>query len=308
MTEGSRKAIVAAMFANLGLAIAKFVTFLFTGSSSMLAESVHSVADTANQGLLFLGGRRARREPTREHPFGFGRERYFWAFVVSLVLFSLGAAFAVSQGFEKLRHPEPLSQPAWAIGVLLVGILVEGASLRTAVIEAREPRAGRSWWAYIRHSKSPELPVVLLEDTGALLGLVLALAGVGLATWTGNARFDGFASIAIGVLLAVIAAILASEMKSLLMGESAAPAMRDEIRRALESHPQVERLIHMRTQHLGPDELLLAAKLEFQAPLSLGELARAIDSVESAVREHVPIARVIYLEPDVHRGADSNSG
>jgi cation diffusion facilitator family transporter len=268
MTEGSRKAIVAAMLANLGLAIAKFVSFLFTGASSMLAESVHSVADTANQGLLFLGGRRARREPTREHPFGFGRERYFWAFVVALVLFSLGAAFAVYEGFEKLRHPEPLVQPAWAIGVLLVGIALEGASLRMAVIEAREPRAGSSWWAYIRHTKSPELPVVLLEDTGALLGLVLALAGVGLAVWTGDARFDGFASIAIGALLAVIAVILASEMKSLLMGESAAPAMRDAIRRALESHPQVERLIHMRTQHLGPDELLVAAKLEFAERLA----------------------------------------
>jgi cation diffusion facilitator family transporter len=308
VTEGSRKAIIAALIANLGLAVAKFVAFLFTGASSMLAESVHSVADTANQGLLFLGGHRASREPTREHPFGFGRERYFWSFVVALVLFSMGAVFAVYEGAGKLRHPEPLSQPAWAVGVLLIGILLEGYSLRTAVVESREPRGDRGWWAFIRHSKSPELPVVLLEDTGALLGLLLALAGVGLAAWTGDARFDGLASISIGVLLGVIAIVLAGEMKSLLIGESADPRTADAIRARLESHPQVTRLIHMRTQHLGPDELLVAAKLEFSDELSLGELARAIDSVETAVRERVPIARVIYLEPDVHRGADSISG
>jgi cation diffusion facilitator family transporter len=303
MTEGSRKAIIAALLANLGLAIAKFASFIFTGSSSMLAESVHSVADTANQGLLFLGGHRARREPTQEHPFGYGRERYFWAFIVALVLFSMGAVFAVYEGIEKLRHPEPLVNPAWAVGVLLVGLLLETASLRTAVRESHEPRGDRGWWEFIRHSKSPELPVVLLEDTGALLGLLLALVGVGLAIWTGDARFDGFASIAIGGLLAAIAIVLAGEMKSLLIGESADPATRDEIGSALQSHPQVERLIHMRTQHLGPDELLVAAKLEFADGLSAAELARAIDAIEELVRERVPIARVIYLEPDLHRTA-----
>jgi cation diffusion facilitator family transporter len=306
MTEGSRKAIIAALIANLGLAIAKFVAFLFTGASSMLAEAVHSVADTANQGLLFLGGHRARRAPTREHPFGFGRERYFWSFVVALVLFSMGAVFAIYEGVAKLQHPEPLSKPAWAVGVLLVGILLESYSLRTAVVESREPRGDLGWWAFIRHSKSPELPVVLLEDTGALLGLVLALAGVGLAAWTGDARFDGFATISIGVLLAVIAVVLASEMKSLLIGESAEPGTRAAIRAALESHSQVTRLIHLRTQHLGPDELLVAAKLEFSNDLSLDQLARAIDAVENDVREAAPVARVIYIEPDVHRSADSS--
>jgi len=302
MTEGSRKAILAALFANLGLAIAKFVSFLFTGASSMLAESVHSVADTANQGLLILGGHRARREPTREHPFGFGRERYFWAFVVALVLFSMGAVFAVYEGFEKLGHPVPLSSPGWAVGVLVVGLLLEGASLRTAVREARGARGDGSWWEFIRHSKSPELPVVLLEDTGALLGLLFALAGVGLAVLTGDARFDGFASIAIGALLAVIAVVMASEMKSLLMGESAAPGTIEAIRSTLQSHPQVVRIIHMRTQHLGPDELLVAAKIEFAVELGFPELARAIDVIESSVRERVPIARAIYLEPDIQHG------
>jgi cation diffusion facilitator family transporter len=301
MVEGSRRAIVAAMFANLGLAIAKFVAFLATGASSMLAESIHSVADTGNQGLLFWGGSRARREPTPEHPFGFGRERYFWAFVVALVLFSLGAVFAIYEGIHKIQHPEPLARMGWAIGVLLVGVVLETFSLRTAVVESREPKGNATWWEYIRHSKSPELPVVLLEDCGALIGLVLALMGVGLVALTGDSRWDGTMTIAIGVLLGVIAVVIAIEMKSLLIGESATLTTSKEIEDALESHPQVLRVIHMRTQHLGPDQLLVAAKLEFDAQLSISDLARVIDEAEASVRARVPIAVRIYLEPDLHR-------
>jgi len=301
MGEGSRRAIIAAMVANLGLAIAKFVAFLATGASSMLAEAIHSVADTANQGLLFLGGSRAGREPTPEHPFGFGRERYFWSFVVALVLFSLGAVFAIYEGTHKLRHPEPLVKMEWAIGVLLVGVALETFSLRTAVKESREAKRGSTWWEFIRHSKSPELPVVLLEDCGALFGLFLALTGIGLVAVTGDPRWDGSMTIAIGVLLGAIAIVIAVEMKSLLIGESATPTALDEIRAALEAHPRVVRVIHMRTQHLGPDQLLVAAKVEFDAQLSIAELADVIDEAEACVRERVPIADRIYLEPDLHR-------
>jgi cation diffusion facilitator family transporter len=303
MTEGSRRAILAAALANFGLALAKLVAFLATGASSMLAEAVHSIADTSNQGLLVYGAHRAGRDPTPEHPFGHGRERYFWAFVVALVLFSMGAVFAVYEGVEKFLHPEPLSQPGIAVAVLLVGIALEVFSLRTAIRESRELRAGRGWWAFIRRSKSPELPVILLEDVGALLGLVFALTGVGLAAATGDARFDGYASIAIGALLAAIAGVLAVEMQSLLIGESADRPTLAAIRSTLQEHAQVERVIHMKTQHLGPDELLVAAKLEFSDGLSVPELAAVIDDIEHTLREAVPIARVIYLEPDVHRGA-----
>jgi cation diffusion facilitator family transporter len=301
MGEGSTRAIVAAMVANLGLAIAKFVAYLATGSSSMLAEAIHSVADTSNQGLLILGGRRAKREATPEHPFGFGRERYFWSFVVALVLFSMGAVFALYEGFHKLQHPEPLKNMSWAIGVLLVGVALETFSLRTAVVEARELKRGAGWWEFIRHSKSPEIPVVLLEDCGALFGLMLALIGVGLVTLTGDPRWDGVMTMAIGALLGLIAVVIAVEMKSLLIGESAGDETQAEIRDALEGHDQVDRVIHMRTLHMGPDQLLVAAKVEFDEQLCVADLARVIDEAEAVVRERVPIAVRIYLEPDLHR-------
>ncbi|MFQ5415498.1 MAG: cation diffusion facilitator family transporter [Myxococcota bacterium] len=307
MTEGSRKAIIAALLANLGLAIAKFVTFTVTGASAILAESVHSVADTANQLLLFLGGHRAEHEPTPEHPFGYGRERFFWAFIVALVLFSMGCVFAMYEGFHKLSHPEPLVDPVWAVGVLVVGIVLEGFSLRTAVLESLRVRGDRGWWEFVRHSKSPELPVVLLEDTAALLGLVIALVGIGLAVVTGDSRFDGAATVGIGVLLGVIAVVLAVETKSLLIGESADRATRDAIASIVEDHPDVTRLIHMRTQHLGPDELLVAAKVEFARNLGVVGIAHSIDDVEERIRASVPIARVIYLEPDLHRESGNDS-
>ena len=304
MTEGSRRAILAAFLANLGIAASKLAAFLATGAASMLAEAVHSFADTGNQALLLLGAARGRRAPSDEHPFGYGRERYFWAFVVALVLFSLGALFAIAEGIEKLRHPHELSRAGWAVGVLAIAITLESFSLRTAVREANRVRAGESWWSFVRHSKSPELPVVLLEDVGALIGLVFALVGIGLAIATGEPRFDAFGSVAIGVLLAGIAVVLAKEMKSLLIGESAAPRVTAEIRGALEATPQVRGVIHLRTLHLGPEELLVAAKIELDASLGFADVARAIDAAEARVRAQVPTARMIFLEPDVMRSSE----
>jgi cation diffusion facilitator family transporter len=267
----------------------------------MLAESIHSVADTGNQALLTLGGRSGRRTPTAEHPFGFGRERYFWAFLVAVVLFTLGSLFALFEGYQKLRHPHQVESPGWAFGALLVAVALEGWSLRTAVQEADKVRAGQSWWAFIRRSKSPELPVVLLEDVGALLGLGCALVGVSLAVVTGQSRFDAVGSIAIGLLLGVIAVTLGTEMRSLLIGEAASQAEVAAIRTALTGGSVVRRLIHLRTLQLGPDELLVGAKVELDPALSFAEVAQAIDEAERRVRAKVPSARVIYLEPDCYR-------
>jgi cation diffusion facilitator family transporter len=271
----------------------------------MLAEAVHSLADTGNQGLLILGTARAKREATREHPFGYGRERYFWAFVVAMVLFSLGSMFAIHEGIDKLRHPHEVVSPAVAIGILALAIALESWSFRTAIVAAQPLRGGKSWWSYIRRSKSPELPVVLLEDLGALLGLVIALVGVSLSAVLEDPRFDAIGSIAIGALLGVIAVVLASEMKSLLIGESAEKEVRSAIERTIEEFPAVRKLIHMRTLHLGPDELLVAVKVDFDASLDLTGLAAAIDQLEAAIRSQTPLARVIYVEPDIARSASS---
>ena len=301
MTEGSRKAILAAFAANLGIAILKFIAFVITGSAGLLAEGVHSLADTGNQALLFLGGRRAKQQATPEHPFGYGRERYFWAFVVAVVLFTLGGAFAIYEGVEKLRHPHSPESLGWAVGVLVAAIVLESLSFRTAITEANHTRRGVPWNRFIRRSKAPELPVVLLEDFGALVGLTFALVGVVLATVTDNARFDAVGSLSIGILLCAIAIVLAIEMKSLLIGESAGPQVEAAIAEAIESHPLVHKLIHMRTEHFGPDELLVGAKLEFDSTLSFQEVTRAIDDVERVVRERVPQAEFIYIEPDCFR-------
>ncbi len=305
MHEGSRKAIIAAFVANLGIAIAKFVGFLLTRSASLLAEAGHSLADTGNQALLMLGGRRARRAATPEHPFGYGRERYFWSFVVALVLFSMGGLFALYEGIQKLRHPHETENLWVAIGILVFAITLETFSLRTAVREAGQVKPpGVGWWRFIRRSKQPELPVVLLEDVGAEIGLFLALAGVVLAHVTDEPRWDALGSISIGVLLVAIAFVLAVEMKGLLIGESASLEDQQRIVTTLTTSPHVGRLIHLRTEHLGPEELLVAAKLEFERGLSIDELASAIDETETRLRQAVPIARVVYLEPDVHRDPD----
>jgi cation diffusion facilitator family transporter len=298
---GGTKAILAALGANAGIAVAKFAGFLVTGSSSMLAESVHSLADTSNQALLLLGQRSSQRKATREHPFGFGRERYFYSFVVALMLFTLGSAFALYEGIHKVQHPEPLTSPLVAVAILVVAIGLESYSFVTALGESRKIKGDDvSWWGFIRQSRSPELPVVLLEDTGALFGLVFALAGVGLAELTGDPVWDGIGTIMIGALLGVIAVILIVEMKSLLIGEGATEQQLDDICAELAGGP-VERVIHIRTQYLGPDELLVAAKLALAPNLELAEVARAIDEAEARVRAKVPVARLIYLEPDLDR-------
>ena len=302
MTDGSRKAIFAAFFANLGIAVSKFVGFLITGSASLLAETVHSLADTGNQLLLFLGGSRARKPATPVHPFGYGRERYFWAFAVALVLFSAGGMFALWEGISKLRDPHEIESLSVAVTILLVAIVLESFSLRTAVRESRhvkDPDTG--WFRFIRRTKQPELPVVLLEDVGALVGLVFALTGVLLAEATGNPRWDAMGSVMIGTLLIVIAIVLIVEMKSLLIGESAGPATLDAIGAAVTARPDVDQLIHMRTEHLGPDEILVAAKIEYSSRLSADELVDAINRTEDAIRAVVPEATVIYLEPDLVR-------
>ena len=301
MTDGSKKAIVAAFFANLGIAIAKFVGFLITRSAGMLAESVHSLADTGNQGLLLLGGSRAKREATPEHPFGYGRERYFWSFAVALVLFSMGGLFALYEGIEKFRHPHEVEKVWVAITILVFALVLEGNSLRIAVKEANHARGDSSWWSFIRNSKQPELPVVLLEDTGAELGLTAALVGVIIAHQTGDARWDAVGSMVIGVLLIAIAIVLIIEMKGLLIGESASKADRQAIRDAIVGSARVDALIHIRTQHIGPDEILVAAKVEYDSALTFDQVSEAINVTEADIRRAVPAARMIYIEPDFRR-------
>jgi cation diffusion facilitator family transporter len=306
--EGGTKAIFAALAANLGIAVTKFLAFLLTRSSSMLAESIHSVADSGNQLLLLLGGLRANRKATPEHPFGFGRERYVYAFIVSIVLFVLGGLFALYEAWHKWDHPEPIESWHWVpVLVLLTAIFLEGYSFRTALRESNRSRGRRGWVSFIRTAKAPELPVVLLEDSAALLGLVFALFGVGMTLITGDGRWDAAGTAMIGLLLVLVAAVLALEMKSLLIGEAARPEHVEAITQALVGDG-VERVIHMKTLHLGPEELLVAAKIAVNGAESAVEVAKAIDAAERRVRAVIPIATIIYLEPDIDREPAPEAG
>jgi cation diffusion facilitator family transporter len=296
------RAVIAALLANLGIAVMKFIAFIVTASSSMLSEAIHSLADTGNQILLLIGRRRADRPADEHHPFGYGPVRYFYSFIVAFVLFSLGGVFSIYEGIDKLRHPHELESIWWAVVVLLGAMVLEGLSFRTGIQEANHVRpAGESWWQFIRHTKSPELPVVLLEDTAALVGLVLALFFVTLAHVTDNARWDGLGSLAIGVLLVAVAIVLVIEMGSLLIGESARPEVVARVRAAIENAPSVRKLIHLRTDQLGPDEIVVAAKVEFDPALTMEQLARTIDAVEVEIRAAAAHATLIFIEPDVYR-------
>jgi cation diffusion facilitator family transporter len=296
---GGTKAIVAALLANLGIATTKFIAFLLTRSSSMLAESIHSLADSGNQALLLLGGKRAKREATPQHPFGYGRERYVYAFIVSIVLFSVGGLFALYEGWHKIQHPHAIDSWHWVpVAVLVTAILLESFSFKTAIDESNHVRGDASWVEFVRHAKAPELPVVLLEDLGALVGLILALFGVSLTLITDDGIWDGIGTVSIGLLLVIIAIILAIETKSLLLGEGASAAMVADIEKALLAEPGVRTLIHMKTLYLGPDELLVAAKIDVRQEDTAADIARTIDGAERRVRTAVPVARVIYLEPD----------
>jgi cation diffusion facilitator family transporter len=306
-SSGGNRAIVAALLANVLIAVVKFVAFLFSGSSSMLAESVHSLADTGNQGLLLLGGRKSRKVADDAHPFGYGRERFVFAFVVSIILFTVGGLFSIWEGIQKLLSPHPLDNPWVPVIVLLVSIVLESLSFRTAIRESRHSRGTDSLPAFIRHAKAPELPIVLLEDFAALIGLALAFLGVGFTIITGNGVFDGIGTLGIGALLVMVAIVLGIETKSLLVGEGASPSDLIKIRDAINAHPDVEALIHIKTLYLGPDELLVGAKVAFAARKKLVDVANSIDAVEESMRAAVPIARVIYLEPDIYRPRGDDS-
>jgi cation diffusion facilitator family transporter len=293
------RAVIAALLANLGIAVAKFVGFLLTGASSMLAEAFHSVADSGNQTMLLIGGRLARRGPDPDHQFGHGSVRYFAAFLVAVVLFTLGSLFSLYEGYQKLRHPHELETPSVALAILAVALLLEGLSLRTAVREANPLRGDQSWWSFIRTTKKPELAVVLLEDTAAEVGLSLAFVGVGLAALTGDPLFDALGTLAIGALLAVVAVVLGIEMYSLLVGEAASPEEQAAIRRTLASIPGIARVLRLRTMHLGPDELLVVGSIEMDQQLSASDAAGVIDQAQARLEEAVPNARIIYLEPQL---------
>ncbi len=298
--NGGTRAILAALGANLGISIAKFIGFLITGATSMLAESVHSLADTTNQCLLLLGNKQAKRDEDERHPFGYGRTRYFWSFVVALVLFSLGGLFAIYEGLHKVQYPEELDRPSVAIGILIVAVGLESFSFWTAIKESIPLKGSQSWWRFIKTSRVPELPVLLLEDFGALMGLLIALGAITLSLVTDNPVWDGYGTLGIGALLLIIAVILIIEMRGLLLGESATREDVEKMTAAIESSPNVTRLIHMRTVHQGPEDVLLAAKVEMSGDLDAAGVARTIDDVEARIRAAVPIATMIYLEPSVY--------
>ena len=302
MATTGKKTILAALIANVGIAIAKFLGFAITKSSTMLAEGIHSSADSANQLLLLLGTKRAKREPSSKHPFGYGRERYFWSFVVALILFSLGSLFAIYEGIEKIRHPHALNNASWAIGILIFGICIESFSFRTAIVEAKTIKGEASWSKFVIRSKQPEIPVVLLEDAGALFGKVIALAAISMVKITDEPIWDGIGTLSIGILLGVIAIILAREMHSLIIGEAASETDRLKIINVIESNNKVVELVEMRTQHLGPEEILIGVRVAFNETLQVKEIADLINHLEEKIRIEIKDAGPIFIEPELSKG------
>lgn len=304
-TEGGTKAVIAALLANSGIAVSKFVAFAITGSTSMLSEAIHSVADALNQVLLLIGGKRSKRVADDQYQFGYGRVRYVYGFMVAIVLFMVGGIYSLYEGWHKWTHPEPVNNHWIAIGVLTIAIILESFSLRTAVQETNKVRGRRSFAKFVRDARQPELPVILLEDFGALLGLVFAMFGVSFAVITGDGRWDGMGAMAIGTLLIIIAVILIREMSAMLVGEGALPEEYDAVKAALESAPLVERVIHLRTLHVGPDALLVGAKIAIRRCDTAQEIAEGIDEAERLLRLAVPSAQYVFLEPDLDRRTQS---
>ena len=300
-TEGGTKAVIAALFANSGIAVSKFVAFVITGSTSMLSEAIHSVADALNQVLLLIGGKRSKRVADDKYQFGYGRVRYVYGFMVAIVLFMVGGIYSLYEGWHKWNHPEPVDNHWIAIGVLTIAIILESLSFRTAILETNKVRGKRSFAKFVRDSRQPELPVILLEDFGALLGLVFALFGVSFAVITGDGRWDGMGAMAIGTLLIIIAIILIREMSAMLVGEGALPEEYDAVKAALESAPLVERVINLRTLHVGPDALLVGAKIAIRRCDTAQDIAQGIDEAERLLRLAVPSAQYVFLEPDLDR-------
>jgi len=300
-TEGGTKAVIAALLANSGIAVSKFVAFAITGSTSMLSEAIHSVADALNQVLLLIGGKRSKRVADDKYQFGYGRVRYVYGFMVAIVLFMVGGIYSLYEGWHKWNHPEPVNNHWIAIGVLTIAIILESLSFRTAILETNKVRGKRSFAKFVRDARQPELPVILLEDFGALLGLVFAMLGVSFAVITGDGRWDGMGAMAIGTLLIIIAIILIREMSAMLVGEGALPEEYDAVKTALESAPLVERVIHLRTLHVGPDALLVGAKIAISRCDSAQDIAQGIDEAEQLLRLAVPSAQYVFLEPDLDR-------
>lgn len=300
-TEGGTKAVVAALMANTGIAISKFVAFAITGSASMLSEAIHSVADSMNQVLLLVGGKRSQRAADDKYQFGYGRVRYVYGFMVAIVLFMVGGIYSLYEGWHKWTHPEEVHDVWIAIGVLTVAIILETFSFRTAIIETNKVRGNRSFAKFVKDARQPELPVILLEDFGALIGLIFALMGISLAVITGDGRWDGMGAMAIGTLLIIIAVILVREMSGMLVGEGALPEEYDAVHAALSSAPLVQRVIHLRTLHVGPDALLVGAKIAIAHNQTAEEIAKGIDEAEVLLRKAVPSAQYVFLEPDFDR-------
>ena len=292
-----------ALFANLGIAAAKFFAAAISGSSSMLSEGVHSLVDSGNQLLLLYGQARAKQAPDDQHPFGYGRELYFWAFVVAILIFAVGAGISIYEGWTHIAAPEPLRDPTINYIVLGIAFLLEGASWTIAVRQFDAGRNGLGWWQAIRRSKDPAGFIVLFEDSAALAGLVIAAAGVWLSHATGDARIDGVASILIGLILAAVAALLARESKELLIGEAADPARIAMIWRIVERRREISAVNHVRTIHTAPDAIFVAVSADFEDALTMGDGERLIEEIEAELKAASPDISSIYIRPEKRRDA-----